>query len=212
MKAAGMIGLLVALNASAQPLVTHLFTPSDATTPPPPWQIAVKEGEPVVRSTDVEHEPAVCLDSDASSFSIQRRTDVDLTRTPILHLRWRVDALPPGADFRTSKDDQAAQFFVAFATPLRYRAINYIWDTTAPVGTKGDYNLLWFIKIKTMVVESGALHKGTWQEITRDVRRDYADLFGSDAPAVRAVRFQVNSQYTHSHAIGCLAKADFSNH
>lgn len=104
MKTSGIIGLVIALSASAQPLVTHVFTPT-AKAPPPPWQIAVKEGRPVVRPATIDGTPAVCLDSDASSFSVQRRTDIDLTHTPILHLRWRVDALPPGADFRTSKDD-----------------------------------------------------------------------------------------------------------
>ena len=194
------------------PTSDHLFAPNAAGGLPPFWQLAVKEGRPIVRAETIDETPAVCLDSDASSFSIQRRTNINLRRTPMLHLQWRVDTLPPGADFRTSKDDQAAQFFVAFATPLRYRAINYIWDTTAPVGAIGDYNLLWFIKIKTVVVESGAQHKGMWQEVTRDVRHDYADLFGGDAPAVRGVRFQVNSQYTHSHVVGCLAKADFADH
>ena len=154
---------------------------------------------------------AVCLDSTDSSFSIQRRTDIDLRRAPILHVMWHVDALPPGADFRTSKDDQAAELFVAFATPLRYRAINYIRDTTAPVGAVGDYDLLWFIKIKTVVVHSGTADVGRWVDIVRDVRHDYETLFGADALKVKGIRFQVNSQYTHSHATGCIADVFFAS-
>lgn len=188
----------------------YLLAPTPSRTPPPPWELVVKEGTPAVQTIVTDGVAGICLDSNASSFSIQRRTDVDLSRTPILHVRWRVEALPPNADFRTKKDDQAAQFFVAFATPLRYRAINYIWDTRAPVGASGDYNLLWFVRIKTIVVTSGAADVGRWIDIRRNVRADYAALFGGSAPPVKGVRFQVNSQYTRSRAKGCIAAAYFT--
>lgn len=177
--------------------------------PPVPWEQAVKSGQPMVRRASIDGEQGICLDSRSSSFSIQRRVNVPLTLTPKLRVRWRVQHLPPGADFRTTKDDQAAQFFVAFATPFRYRAINYIWDTTAPVGTIGDYDLLWFIKVKTIVVASGAEETGRWVTMTRDVAADYRRLFDSEPPPVRGVRFQVNSQYTKSRAEGCIAAVTF---
>lgn len=200
----------LATVALAGTVPVHLLAPTARLTPPPPWVIAVKEGKPVLRTLTSDGFSGVCLDSTASSFAIQRATAVDLARTPILHLRWRADALPPAADFRTRKDDQAAQFFVAFATPLRYRAINYIWDTTAPLGAVGDYDLLWFIKIKTVVVQSGDQETGRWIEVQRDVRQDYETFFGGSAPIVRGVRFQVNSQHTKSHAVGCVADVFFS--
>lgn len=178
--------------------------------PPEPWAIAVKTGKPDVRVRALDGVNGICLNSNSSSFSMQRRTHVSLTENPILTVRWRVEHLPPGADFRTRLDDQAAQFFVAFATPLRYRAINYIWDSTAPVGTVGNYDVLWFIKVKTVVVASGPAQAGRWTAFTRDVAADYRTLFGDDPPPVRGVRFQVNSQYTKSHAEGCIANVSFS--
>ncbi|HUP62360.1 MAG TPA: DUF3047 domain-containing protein [Thermoanaerobaculia bacterium] len=204
-----MIALLL-LAARAGCAEVRFLDLQHTSVPPQPWVQAVKTGQPVLRRALLDGEAGICLVSQSSSFSMQRRAAVDIAHHPLLRLRWRVNALPPGADFRTPKDDQAAQFFVAFATPLRYRAINYIWDTTAPVGTVGDYDLLWFIKIKTLVVASGAGETGRWVTVTRDVAADYRALFGGEPPPVRGVRFQVNSQYTRSYAEGCIASVTFS--
>lgn len=197
--------ILALVLAATQQLLT--ISPA---VPPKPWEIAVKTGRLDVRTRVLDGVEGICLNSNSSSFSIQRRTHVLLTEDPVLTVRWRVEHLPPGADFRTRLDDQAAQFFVAFATPFQYRAINYIWDSTAPVGTVGDYNVLWFIKVKTVVIASGPAQAGRWTTFTRDVAADYRTLFGGALPPVRGVRFQVNSQYTKSRAEGCIADVTFS--
>lgn len=59
----------------------------------------------------------------------------------------------------------------------------------------------WVAKVK-----KGRLHVA----LRTDVRGDYKRLFGTEAPAaVEGVRFQVNSQYTHTTASACLAEMSF---
>jgi hypothetical protein len=181
-------------------------------SPPRGWTVMAKQEPVKVFLAHEDGRDGVCLDANVASFSINRPVDVSLQQNPILTWTWRVDALPPDGDFRQGRtDDQAAQMFVIFErSGLRRRAINYIWDTHASVGEAGTDSVPLVISIKTLVVKSGASEIGRWVRMSRDVSRDYADLFGpGTVPRVEAVRFQVNSQHTKSHAVGCLAEAEF---
>ena len=174
---------------------------------PAGWEMKVKEGSPVTYFEQDGEMPAFCMKGTRSSFSIQRRVDVDLKRFPVLSWRWKVKELPKGGDFRVgSKDDQAAQLFVAF--PGR-ESINYIWDTSAPVGATGHYNLPLVITVKTVVVASGAADRDRWVTVSRNVYEDYRRLFGKEPPNAEGLRFQINSQHTGSVAEGCLESVEF---
>lgn len=105
---------------------------------PPGWNLRVKAGTPRVGVLRDGTDLGVCLDSNDSSFSIQRAINTHETSYAVLTWRWRAEVLPPRGDFRNAQtDDQAAQLFVAFGR----RAINYIWDTNAPRDVVGDYSL-----------------------------------------------------------------------
>lgn len=174
------------------------------------WELKRKVGVPVVFLVEERGERGLCLDAKASSFSVQRRVDLDASVSARLRFRWQVKALPPGADFRGPLDDQAAQIFVLFKSGLSLKAINYIWDSSAPVGSVADYSVPLAVKIKTVVVATGSEKKGVWVTQQRNLRRDFETLFGEAFAGVRGVRFQVNSQYTGSRAVGCISMIEFS--
>jgi hypothetical protein len=173
------------------------------------WVIQSKTGTPRLRSIEDGGVRGICLASSKASFSINRTTNLDPNLLPKIRWKWRVNALPERGDFRDSdRDDQAAQLFVAFqrtglAAP---KAINYIWDSNAPVGTVSDYDIPLVIRVKTVVVANGAASKGEWKSVTRDVAADYRRFFGGEPPRVGAIRFQVNSQHTSAEAEGCLSE------
>jgi hypothetical protein len=167
-----------------------------------------KDGTPRVAVTTADGRRAICLESRFASFSIQRHARIDLTATPVVEWTWRAAQLPGGGDLRRpDRDDQAAQLFVAFSNR---RAISYVWDTTAPVGTVTRTRIPFVMTIVVVVVHSGAAQVNTWVTHRRNVRDDYAMFFEADPPrSADAVRFQINSQYTRTTAQSCLAALAF---
>jgi hypothetical protein len=147
--------------------------------------------------------------SSRSSCGLQRKVKVDLGARRFLSWRWRAEVLPEGGDFRSDRaNDQAAQLYVAFSPT---RAIGYIWDTSAPEGTVGDMPALPFMKVKAIVLRSGAKDLGTWALERRDLRADYERLFGEPMPEARelGLRLWINSQHTGSEAASAFADMRF---
>lgn len=100
---------------------------------PPDWQVREHAGS--ARVTGCAGKEALCvhLVSDNSSFSLERRVDVNLRELPYLEWSWKVTQIPEAGDFRKgSRDDQAAQLLVAVSD---HRVLSYIWDSNAPKGT-----------------------------------------------------------------------------
>jgi len=145
-----------------------------------------------------------------SSFGLQRDLSVDLRAYPRLTWKWRADLLPSGGDFRSaSKDDQAAQLYIAFS---RTRVIGYVWDSTAPAQTQGDaQGIPPFARVKVLVLRSGTAESGRWLTEERDLVADYRRLFGEEPPSSKAVgmRLYINSQHTGSDASCAFADIVF---
>ena len=198
---------LFASSAAAETITVFDASRLKADGSPAYWELKVNAGAPRLTNANDGSAPAVCLDSSNSSFSIQRGVDLDLEKYPLVTWRWRADTLPPRGDFRSSKtDDQAAQMVIAFG---RRYAIDYIWDTNAPVDAVGEFSVPLIVTAKIVVLANKASKLQEWTEVTRNLREDYRRLFGTDPASISGVRFQVNSQHTESHAAGCISRITF---
>jgi len=136
--------------------------------------------------------------ADGSFGSLAHRLDLDVTRTPILKWRWKVDRVVEGAQIDTkSGEDFAARVYVAFDIPdeelskgdrakltiaravqsfVPAAAICYVWDNKHPVGSS-----MWspyFGHVRTIVVQTGSAHAGQWVDQKRDVEADFIAAFG----------------------------------
>jgi len=152
------------------------------------------------------------LVSNDSSFGLHKIVDVDLNEFPILSWRWKVDRLPPAGDIREkSKDDQAAQVYVAFPAWLRVLSptIGYLWDSNAPAGTTRDGHST-VAPIKVIVLQSGKQRLGEWVQERRNVAEDYRRLFSKGSvPKVGRVVIWINTQHTKSSAEATFADLQF---
>jgi len=174
---------------------------------PAKWALKVKTGTPQIVKADDNGTAALCLSSNNSSFSIQRDLDLDIEKYPFVTFRWRANTLPPKGDLRdSSTDDQAAQMVVAFEGK---RAIDYIWDTNAPIDTVGEFYIPLVVSAKILVIANKENKLNEWVEVTRDLRKDYSRLFGKEPGNITGARFQVNSQHTESIAEGCISRVTF---
>lgn len=170
---------------------------------PAPWHIVQLDNKVsptryrVIRWDDVF---AIEAAAERSMALLARPVEVDLSRTPVLCWRWRVDAPLVKADMDTKAgDDYAARVYVSFSMPssaldfmTRARlklarsiygdavpdaAINYVWDNRYPVGTRKPN--AYTDRTRMIVAESGAANAGHWVMARHDVLRDMVAEFGS---------------------------------
>jgi Protein of unknown function (DUF3047) len=124
---------------------------------------------------------------------------VDLDDLPQLSWVWNVARLPGGGDARqASTDDQAAQVYVIFprwpGPRTNSDVIGYIWDTTAPVGTRLVSPKA--SNVRLIVVESGREAVGAWRRYRRNVRDDYVAMFGRRPPRVGSIAVMADADDT----------------
>ncbi len=199
----GTLGGVVAIWAAERVQVLG-FVPGKNGVPDG-WELFVNVGEADLALVQDGEDRALELRSRASSFSLQRKVAIDLTRTPFAVWQWKVTELPKRGDFRhRATDDQAAQLYVVFSWEVfRKEAIAYIWDSTAPEGTTAQIPspaLYPFLNLHVIVVRSGEGERGNWITETRNVAEDYRRLFGAAPDKVQGVMIQINSQHTESRA------------
>ena len=192
--AAALALLTAALAADLVLLEDWTELPLGTRGVPPPWQ-KQRWGSPAYDFTVVENggQRALHLKSagDSSNLSLELKGRVSLKDTPVLEWRWKVVALPAGADSRKKEtDDQAAQLYLTwprFPEAVRSRIIGYVWDTTAPAGTIVKSQKTGTVTY--VVVRSGPAELGRWLTERRDVRQDFKQIYGEEPedPAVISI-------------------------
>jgi hypothetical protein len=138
----------------------------------------------------------VQLATEGEAMRIGRRLTIDVARTPWLTWEWKALVLPAGADVRRPRrNDQAGRVMVVFEG---MKGIQYIWDTTAPVGTEARPDELEIFQRVLVVLRSGPGEVGRWSRERRNVADDYRRLFGEAPPPVKLVGVESHSNDTNS--------------
>jgi len=159
----------------------------------PPSRSAFKRPPAIVQD---DGRRVVQLATEGEAMRIGRRLTVDLSLTPWLTWEWKPLVLPDGADVRRPRrNDQAARVMVVFEG---MKGIQYIWDTTAPVGTEARPDELEIFQRVLVVLRSGPGEVGRWSRERRNVAEDYRRLFGEAPPPVKLVGVESHSNDTNS--------------
>jgi hypothetical protein len=121
---------------------------------------------------------------------------INLKRTPWLHWEWKALVLPSRGDVRDPKrNDQAGRVMVVFEG---MKGIQYVWDTTAPVGTEARPDEFELFQRVLLVVRSGPHDVGRWSRERRNVYEDYRRLFDEPPPPVKLVGVETHSNDTNT--------------
>lgn len=158
--------------------------------------------------------PSLHLRSKAASSTIMRdlKGSIDLKHTPIFQWRWKVTTLPPGGNAcQNSKDDEAAQVYVAWLRPpeaVRSRIIGYVWDSTAPRGTTCKSEKM--STVTYVVLRSGSEDLGKWITERRDVVEDFRRIYGETPDNPSAVLLSIDSDDTGSSADSLIGPIRFT--
>ena len=205
------------------------FFSSATSTVPPPWRIIqfdTKIPATQYQTVDWEGQASVQANAKGSMALLARPITIDLTATPVLCWRWRVDSALKKADMTTKTgDDYAARVYVAFKLPpedigfgLRTKlsiarsiygdhvpdaAINYVWDNRQPIGTRRPN--AYTDRTHMVVMRTGDAQAGTWVQERVNVRQDVTDIFKS--PRAQATLLALASDTDNT---GETARAGFA--
>ena len=195
------IGLLAALGTAAAALDVAIPAPGTET-----WQpLSFPKIEHHTRYTTASEggRPVLRAESECSASGLlYPLRDADLTKTPLLRWRWRIDAgLAPADERSKAGDDFAARVYVAFAfepehaslferTARRLAAavygevmpgssLDYVWSSREAVGAA--WPNAYAASSHMLVAASGAA--AGWRDVEVDLLADYARAFSRPAPA-----------------------------
>ena len=164
---------------------------------------------------------AVKATSQASSSGYTKEILIDPKEYPIIQWQWKVSNILKAGDVAKKEgDDYPARIYVTFqydsqkvglfgkakyeAARLIYGrypplgAINYIWESRAPVGTAVPNPFT--DQVQMIVVESGSSRLDTWITEERDVYEDYKRAFGQEPPMISGVAIMTDTDNTGESA------------
>lgn len=163
----------------------------------------------------------VKADSNVSASGLIKEVRINPRDYPIIRWRWKVNNLVQKSDTtRKDGDDYPARVYVTFeydpdkvsvGKKLKYKAgrvlfgdipigaINYVWETKAPIGVILDNAYTDFVKI--IVVQSGPNRVGLWIDETRNIYDDYKMAFGEEPPMINGVAIMSDTDNTKERAV-----------
>ncbi len=173
---------------------------------------------------------AVEAKADAAMALLARPLNIDLSQTPVLCWRWRVEAALESADMQTKQgDDYAARVYVAFNLPpdriglgLRLKlglarslfgahvpdaAINYVWDNRNPVGFTAPN--AYTDQTRMIVANSGNQQAGQWVLQRQDVLADGSAAFDTQGLVPTLLAVASDTDNTGESALAGFADLHF---
>lgn len=179
--------MLIATPAAAAPTqMIGRFLPGDLSG----WEHKSFKGETQYRLVGHGATRALEATCNDTASAIAKRTEVDLSKTPILRWQWRVDHVYAGLDGRTKAgDDYPARIYVIHDGGVllwRTRAIDYVWANTQPRGA--HWPNAFTDKAMMVALQSGPpADPGEWVSESRDVRADFRRFYGLNLDKIDGV-------------------------
>jgi len=208
-------------GAAAAPVTLRFSESAPGSALPSGWKFYAMSRHPAVARM------AIVRDGNDQVFNIDARHAsgaiahvLDLPAATTLSWRWKVDHSVAKANLsKKSGDDFAARVYVFFDVPrsrlswlqrMKLRvasrslghpiptaALCYVWDNRHPVGTIAPNAFTHLVR--TIVLQSGDAHAGTWQLQQRDLAADFRTAFGRAAPRVTGIALASDTDNTGGH-------------
>ncbi len=186
--------LLTGATAGSRDLVVADFATHGLTA----WESRSFAGDTHYELVEAEGETVLRASSQGTASGLFRIIDVDLTQTPILRWRWKVESALDGNDERSRRgDDYAARIYVVRRRGFLFsetQAISYVWASGTPQGAV--WPNVYTANVRMVAVRSGNRDRGRWRNEQRNVREDFARIFGVDVDTVHTVAIMTDTDNT----------------
>ncbi len=192
--------------------------------PPSDWKpLTFKKIEKHTTYTLVkdDHTVVVKAVAEASASGLTREVKINPKDYPIVQWRWKIANILKKGDVRKKEgDDYPARIYITFeydfsklsafektkyeAIKLLYgqypplAAINYIWESKAPVGTMVPNPFT--DRVMMFVVESGATKLNQWMNEERNIYEDFKKAFKEEPPMISGVAIMTDTDNTGESA------------
>ncbi len=155
------------------------------------------------RIDDQQRPPVLDAISQGTASALYRKIKVDLTRTPVLHWRWRkIAGLGPVDENTRGGDDYVARIYVIKDGGLLFwktRAVNYVWSQQHQKGEVWD-NPFAGSKAKMTSQRDAEDQTGTWYDEQRNVVQDFKQILGMDVEQIDGIAIMTDSDNSGGQA------------
>lgn len=134
--------------------------------------------------------------SESAASGLGKKIKIDLTKTPFVNWRWKIDSRLEGIDETIkSGDDYAARLYLVKsggAFIWKTKALNYVWSSNQ------QQDSIWPNAFKPknammLAVRGAADATGQWVTEKRNVREDFKQAFGRDIESIDAVAIMTDT-------------------
>ncbi len=160
------------------------------------WEPVEFEGETLYKLDSEGGSTVLRAQSQASASGWVKKETVNLTKTPVLEWRWRVDQAIPELDEATKKgDDYAARIYVIVKDGWFFwqtKALNYVWSSQAnppktwPNAFAPDNAVM-------LPLRTSRDKTGHWVSEKRNIRQDLKRAFGKDFDEIEAIAIMTDT-------------------
>lgn len=170
------------------------------------WEEKSFEGHTTYQSASDDSGSYLSARADEAASALFLKRDIDVTETPILSWRWRVQAFNGASDhLKKSEDDFPARLYVVVREgflPWQTLALNYVWadDKLDREAWKNPFT----DKAVMVPVARGAEGMGEWRSYRVNVVEDFKRYFGKDITKISGIALM-----TDADNFGGVSAADY---
>jgi len=150
--------------------------------------------------------------ADNAASGLGKELKIDLNKTPIINITWKIEKDLPGIKENTKKGhDFAARVFVikkTGATPLSNRAINYVFSSNNEVGfnSPSPYTK----KSIDNVLASTKNHLNEWITVKSNVKKDFKKFHNLDVSELDGLAIMSDTDNSKIKAVAYYQNIYFS--
>lgn len=179
------------------------------------WQEKEFSGKTSYKIVQIGQQTVIHANSQQAASGLFQELDIDLTKTPWLHWRWKI-ASTNTTDKRNEKskqgDDYTARIYVihkAGLFGLGSKAVNYVWSANQSIGS--HWPNAYTSSAMMMVVQSGNEQAGKWLWQSRNVQQDFKILFDADIQQINSIALMTDTDNAGGVADAWYGEIYFSN-
>jgi hypothetical protein len=151
--------------------------------------------------------------STASASGLIKKQRIDLSKTPFINWRWKINNYLTTVQERSKAgDDYAARLYVVLEGGLLFwqtKSINYVWASNIPKQTVWP-NAYAGDAVKMIALRDKTDPLNTWVTEKRNVRDDFKRYLGLDVQFIDAVALMTDTDDSHESATAFYGDITFT--
>ena len=151
--------------------------------------------------------------ADNAASGLGKKVKIDLNKTPIINITWKIEKDLPGIKENTKKNhDFSARVFVikkTGATPLSNRAINYVFSSNSNVGE--TWPSPYTKKSIDSVLASTKSNLNEWVTVRANVKEDFKKFHDLDVEELSGIAIMADTDNSKLTAVSYYQNIFFSS-